>query len=59
MPSPLYWRMNSSIWLLSSWLSFSGMRMALSGAIIAWLNRPVAWPLMSKYFCSSKPKTSR
>ena len=27
----------------------------LSGAIIAWLNRPVAWPLMSKYFCSSKP----
>ena len=28
MPSPLYWRRNSSIWLCSSWLSLSGMRMA-------------------------------
>ena len=57
MPSPLYSRMNSSICDLSSWLSFRGMRIALSGAIIAWLNRPVALPLMSKYFCSSKPNS--
>jgi hypothetical protein len=28
--------------------------MARSGAIMAWENRPVALPLMSKYFCSSK-----
>jgi hypothetical protein len=32
MPSPLYSRRNSSIWLLSSWLSFSGMRILPHGA---------------------------
>eukprot|EP01031_Cornospumella_fuschlensis_P013179 gene13179-16112_t len=32
--------------------------MARSGAIMAWEKRPVALPLMSKYFCSSKAKTS-
>ena len=38
-------------------LSFNGMRIARSGAIMAWLNRPVCLPSISKYFCSSKPNT--
>src|SRR3546814_15560774 len=35
MPSPLYSRRNSSIWLCSSWDSFSGIRILSSGAVIA------------------------
>src|SRR5947208_3529668 len=33
MPSPLYSRRNSSIWLLSSWLSLSGMRILPHGDV--------------------------
>ena len=48
MPSPLYSRRNSSIWLLSSWLSLSGMRILPHGLVIALENRPVCLPSMSK-----------
>src|SRR6476469_2671396 len=49
MPSPLYSRRNSSIWLLSSWLSFRGMRILPHGLVIALENSPVCLPSMSKY----------
>ena len=48
MPSPLYSRRYSLIWLFSSLDSLSGMRTTPSGAVIAFDSRPVLAPLMSK-----------
>ncbi|MNT31953.1 hypothetical protein D3C72_1678130 [compost metagenome] len=59
MPSPLYLRRYSSIWLVSSLDSFSGMRILPQGEVIARLTRPVMRPSMSKKWIWVKLNSSR
>src|SRR6478735_9013832 len=54
IPSPLYWRRYSSIWLLSSRDSLIGMRILPQGLVSAREIRPVSLPSMLKKRISRK-----